>query len=221
MSISRLNGVSAVIVLAGLALAWWYYPQLPDPVPTHWNAAGEVDGWTSKPWGVWLFPAISSGLLLMFLVLPVISPKGFRLEQSRKAYDSVVFIFLGFMVGVQLFTYRSAISGGQELVKFVPMAIGLLFVVLGNYIGKFQKNFFVGIRTPWTLASDRVWNRTHRLGGYVFMIGGVLIMLSGVFNAPVGFFIAVAIGVALIPTIYSLVIYKQLEGFDGQDNSDE
>lgn len=217
MKISRLNWVSMGLVGLSFALAAWYYPQLPDPVPTHWNAAGQADDYTAKPWGVILFPLINAGLMLMFLVIPVISPKGFRLEQSRKAYDSVIFIFVGFMLGVQLFSYRSAISGGQELVKFIPMAIGLLFMVLGNYMGKFQKNFFVGIRTPWTLASDLVWNRTHRLGGYVFMIGGAFIMLTGIFHLPVGFFIFTVLAIALIPTVYSLVIYKQLEGFDDPD----
>ena len=217
MRISRLNWVSIALVSLSFGLAAWYYPVLPDPVPTHWNAAGQADDYTAKPWGVWLLPLINAALMLMFLVIPVISPKGFRLEQSRKAYDSVIFIFVGFILGVQLFSYRSAISGGQELVKFIPMAIGLLFMVLGNYMGKFQKNFFVGIRTPWTLASDQVWNRTHRLGGYVFMIGGALIMLVGIFELPVGFFISTALAIGLIPAVYSLVIYKQLEGFDDPD----
>jgi uncharacterized membrane protein len=209
------------MVLLGFAIAAWYYPQLPDPVPTHWNAAGDVDGWTAKPWGVWLLPVINAALMAMFVVIPLISPKGFRLEQSRKAFDSVVLVFVVFMLGVQIFSYRSAISGGQELVKFVPMAIGLLFIILGNYMGKFQKNFFIGIRTPWTLASDQVWNRTHRLGSYVFMIGGVFMMLAGILEATVGFFIVIAIAIAMIPTVYSLVIYRQLEGFSPNDENDD
>ncbi|MBT8062676.1 MAG: SdpI family protein [Gammaproteobacteria bacterium] len=217
MKLSRLNWMTGMVLVTMFAIAAWYMPQLPDPVPTHWNAAGEVDGWTPKPWGVWLLPVISMATFVVLLVLPVISPKGFRLEQSRKAYDVVIFVVVCFMALTEVFSFRSAVSGGQELMQFVPVAIGMLFLVLGNYLGKFQKNFFVGIRTPWTLASDEVWNRTHRLGGYVFMAGGAVIIVTGLLGLGVEWFVATAILVALIPTVYSLLLYRRLEGFDDND----
>lgn len=219
MKLSRLNWVTGGVLAVMFALAAWYFPQLPDPVPTHWNAAGEVDGWTPKPWGVWLMPVLSLGTFLVLLVFPVISPKGFRLEQSRRAYDIVLFVVVCFMALTQLFSFRSAISGGQELMQFVPVAVGMLFLVLGNYLGKFQKNFFIGIRTPWTLASDEVWNRTHRLGGYMFMAGGVVIIFSGLLGLGVEWFIATVIVIAVIPTLYSLLLYRRLEGFDSNDQA--
>ena len=219
MKLSRLNWVTGGVLAVMFALAAWYFPQLPDPVPTHWNAAGEVDGWTPKPWGVWLMPVITLGTFLVLLVLPFISPKGFRLEQSRRAYDIVLFVVVCFLALTQLFSFRSAISGGQELTQFVPVAVGMLFLVLGNYLGKFQKNFFVGIRTPWTLASDEVWNRTHRLAGYMFMTGGVVIMLTGLLGLGVEWFIATVIVITIIPALYSLLLYRRLEGFDSNDQA--
>lgn len=219
MKLSRLNWVTGGVLVLMFGMAAWYSPLLPDPVPTHWNAAGEVDGWTPKPWGVWLLPLISLGTFMVLLVLPVISPKGFRLEQSRKAYDIVLFVVVCFMALTQLFSFRSAVSGGQELMQFVPVAVGMLFLVLGNYLGKFQKNFFIGIRTPWTLASDEVWNRTHRLAGYLFMAGGAVIILTGLLGLGVEWFIGTVIVIAVIPALYSLVLYRQLEGFDPGDQA--
>lgn len=213
MNISRLNWVSIALALAMFGVAAWYYPQLPDPVPTHWNAAGEVDGWTGKPWGVYLFPVITLGLVMLLMVLPVISPRGFRLDSARRVYDIVIFALAAFMAVIEFYSFRSAIHGAESLTRAVPMMVGFLFIVLGNYLGKFPKNFFVGIRTPWTLASDVVWNRTHRLGGYVFMLAGLVILLTGIFSMPPWVLITAALGAALVPAVYSLVLYKRLHGF--------
>ena len=214
MKLSRMNWMSVLTVLAGFVLAAWYGPSLPDPVPTHFNAFGEVDGWTPKPWGVWMLPLIEAGLLGVLLILPAISPRGFRLEQSRRAFDIVVFVVVIFMLLVQWFSYRAAISGeAGDITRWVPVGIGFLFLILGNYLGKFQKNFFVGIRTPWTLASDEVWNRTHRLAGFLFMIGGVLMVLIGLLELDLRLLMGVAIAAALVPVLYSFILYRRLEGF--------
>lgn len=213
MNVSRLNWVSIGVVLLMFAVAAWYYPSLPDSVPTHWNAAGEADGWTPKPWGAYLIPVIALGSILVLLVLPVISPRGFRLDAARRAYDIVIFALAAFLAVIEVYSFRSAIHGAENLSRAVPMLIGFLLIVLGNYLGKFPKNFFVGIRTPWALASDVVWNRTHRLGGYLFMLGGLLILLSGLFDSPPWVMITVVIVVALVPAAYSLVLYRKLHGF--------
>lgn len=219
MKVSRLNWASLAVIAITAGIAAWYYPILPDPVPTHWNANSQVDGWTPKPWGVWLMPVINLGVFLLLFILPAISPRGFRLEQSRRAFDIVIFVMICFLALVQMFSFRSAMSQGTELARFVPVGVGMLFLILGNYLGKFQKNFFIGIRTPWTLASDEVWNRTHRLGGYVFMVGGLLIIVIGLAGLPVQWFVATAVLVALIPTLYSFIAYRRLEGF-GNDEGD-
>jgi uncharacterized membrane protein len=218
MKITRLNGVSIALALVMFGIAAWFYPHLPDPVPTHWNAAGEVNGWTPKPWGVLVFPVMTLGLIAVLLVLPVISPRGFRLDSARRVYDIVIFIVAAFMAVVQVYTYRSAIAGGSDLVVAVPVMVGLLFMALGNYLGKFPKNFFVGIRTPWTLASDVVWARTHRLAGWLFIVAGLAIVIGAFFGSPPWLMITAIAAAAAIPFLYSLFLYRRLEGFRPEDD---
>ena len=218
MKITRLNWLTLLVALAMFGVAAWYYPALPDPVPTHWNAAGEVDGWTPKPWGVWLFPMITLGIMAILMLLPVVSPKGFRLDSARRAYDIVIFIIAGFMVAVQVYSYRSALTGGSELVRVVPVLVGVLFTALGNYLAKFPKNFFVGIRTPWTLANDVVWARTHRLAGWLFTAAGLVIVIGAFFSSPPGLMISAIMVAALVPVVYSLILYRKLEGFEPEED---
>lgn len=219
MKLTRMNVLGLLPVALMVLLALALQERLPDPVPTHWDLSGNVDDWTAKPWGVWLYPAFGAGLWLLFLLLPVISPRGFRLEPARRAYDIVAFVLLAFMAALQGFAYLTALGQGPGASRFVPLAVGGLFIVLGNYLGKFPRNFFIGIRTPWTLANDEVWNRTHRLGGWTFMAGGLLIMASALFGSLAWVLPVSVVLAAGIPLLYSLWLYRKLEGFraDEQD----
>ncbi len=199
MTINRINWISLVLVGVMFAVAAWVYPMLPDPVPSHWNVAGEVDGWMPKPWGVLVMPLVALGLWVMFAVLPFISPKGFRLEPARRAYDIIWFVMILFLGAVQGIVYLEALGrGGPGVEQIVPLMTGGLFILIGNYLNKFPKNFFVGIRTPWTLASDEVWNRTHRLGSWIFIAAGVLIAASAFLPGAMNVLIVVVVVVALV-----------------------
>lgn len=213
MKLSRLNILALVLIAMTVVVSALFQADLPDPVPTHWNAAGEVDGWTPKPWGVWLWPALTAGLYALLLVLPWISPKGFRLDSARRVYDIVAFVLVAFLAAIQLTAFLDALGKGPGVAALVPVLLGLLFIVLGNYLGKFPKNFFVGIRTPWTLASDEVWNRTHRLGGWLFMGAGALLFGSAFFGFSRLVVIAVVAVTAAVPLLYSLFLYRKLHGF--------
>lgn len=217
MKISRLNVISLAAVGAMVALATLFYPSLPDPMPSHWNLAGEVDGWLPKPWGVWVFPLVGTAMWGLFALLPMISPKGFRLEPARRAYDIIWFVMICFMGGVQLAVFLQALGhGGPGIELVVPLMTGGLFVLVGNYLSKFPRNFFVGIRTPWTLASEEVWNRTHRVGGWIFMGAGVLIALSPFVHFAMPLLVTAVIIAALVPVLYSYLLYRRLEGFNGE-----
>lgn len=219
MKLTRLNGFALLTILAMFVVAYFYYPALPDPVPTHWNGAGEIDGWTAKPWGVWVFPLIALLMTTIMFILPVVSPKGFRLDSARKAFDIVILILALFMLVVEVLSFRAAINGSENLMMSIPVLVGVLFIGLGNYLGKFPKNFFVGIRTPWTLASDEVWDKTHRLAGYLFIFAGLGVVSTAFFRSPEWVIIVLIAVAALIPAVYSFVLYRKLHGFK-EDNSD-
>lgn len=211
------------LILAAFAVALWFYPQLPNPVPSHWDAAGHINGYLPKPWGVIVLPLMMVGLWLILWVLPSISPKGFRLDTFLPVYGIISLAILAVLFVVMVVTLLAARGSQLPVQRIAPIVIGLLLLVLGNYFGKIRKNFFVGIRTPWTLASDEVWTRTHRLGGWLFVIGGLIIAAAGLV-APAhlvpGIVIAVVIVVSLVTVGGSYVIYRRVEGFRDENRED-
>lgn len=204
-----------LLVLAAFALVATQYPSLPDPMPTHWNAAGRVDGWMPKFWGAYLFPLIMAAMWLLFLVLPKISPRGFEMEPFLRAWGVLKITILALVAWVGVLVLRAARHEGELSQAAIFCALGILFAVIGNVLGKVTRNFFVGIRTPWTLASEEVWYRTHRLAGKLFVAAGLFIAaasLAGIRLWPL--FVALAIA-GLVPVVYSYVIYRRLESVPG------
>ncbi len=202
-----------LVLLATWILAFIYEPKLPEQVPTHWNIDGEIDGYMSKPWGVYLLPIISTVTSLLLMFLPVVAPKGFKLDAARNVYEIIVLVVAVFMLGVMLLSFHAALDKSTDMNQWMMVGMGTLFVVLGNYLSKVPKNFFLGIRTPWTLASDEVWYKTHRLGSWIFVLVGVLVIVGGFLSWPFNWMIGLLIAAGLIPFFYSLVIYKKIEGF--------
>ena len=209
----RLSDVLGFLfVVAGFAVVGVAYPGLPDPMPSHWNAAGQVNGWLPKFWGAFLLPIMMAVLWLVFLVLPRISPRGFEMEPFLKAWGVLKVTVLGLLLLLDVQILRAARHSGELSQTAVFAGMGVLFIVIGNLLGKVTRNFFVGIRTPWTLASEEVWYRTHRLAGKLFVLAGIVVAA----NALIGFKLwtmMAAIGLAaLIPVVYSYVVYKRIEG---------
>ena len=168
----RLSDVLGFLfVLAGFAIVALAYPALPDPMPSHWNAAGQVNGWLPKFWGSLLLPIITAALWLIFLVLPRISPRGFEMEPFLRAWGVLKVTVLGLNLLLEVLILRAVTHSGELSQTAIFVGLGILFVVIGNLLGKVTRNFFVGIRTPWTLANEEVWYRTHRLAGKLFVVG--------------------------------------------------
>ncbi len=213
MKIRNAHWLGLLLISAFWGLAFWYDPWLPEIMPTHWNIHGEADGFMRKPWGVYIFPLIASGLAVLLYVLPVIAPKGFRLEPAQRAYDIIVLVLLVFLLAVMLLVFENARGNELSMNRWIPASIGALVAVLGNYVSKFPKNFFVGIRTPWTLASDEVWFRTHRLASWLMIIGGLTMALLSWLGVPSWWPIAVLLGAMLFPVGYSLWLYRRIHGF--------
>ncbi|HRP85977.1 MAG TPA: SdpI family protein [Gammaproteobacteria bacterium] len=214
MSARLTQWISLGLVLAALAVSAALYGDLPSQVATHFNAAGEPDGWSDRPTAALMMPAIMAGLWLMLWVLPKISPQGWRVEPFADVWSRCQLAIIAFMLLVHVGVLGHAVGWwGADLGGMVMIGVGLLFATLGNYLGKTTRNFFLGIRTPWTLASDEVWRRTHRLGGWLMVGAGVALMVMG-FTGVHELAIAVVIGVAvLVPAIYSFFAYRSIEGF--------
>jgi len=207
-----------IMVLIAFAATGILYPSLPDPMPSHWNAAGEVDGYMALPWGALIFPLVMLGLWLLFLAMPAISPRGFRMSRFMGVYATIVNTLLAFLLLIAGAVMAAGLGYAVDISRIVPIGVGVLFVVIGNYLGKTTRNFFLGIRTPWTLASDEVWRRTHRLAGWLFVLAGIIIAATGVFKVTwVWLFLVAALGAALVPVVYSFFAYRQLEGFSDDD----
>jgi Predicted integral membrane protein len=201
-----------VLIIAAVVLSIAVYSRLPANIPKHWNAAGEIDGYAPKATGAFLIPAAMLVLAGVFAALPAISPSGFEIEQRSRAYRAIFLTILVFMLGLHVFILLSAMNMMRSSSVLLPLLLGALFVILGNYLPKVRRNFFIGIRTPWTLADEDVWFRTHRLGGVVFVVSGVLLMAVGPFlhGRAASIFLPGLVGLAaLILVVYSFVIYRR------------
>ena len=219
MTTLRANIICLFFIGIAVAVAAYLYPGLPEQIPTHWNVRGEVDGYTAKPWGVVILPATTVFMFIIMRLIPVISPRGYRTDKFVDVVNVFTVVLVGFSSGIAVLVLLAANGQNVPVNEIIFASIGLLFVVLGNYMGKVRKNFFIGIRTPWTLASDEVWSRTHRVGGRVFMLLGLFMIANSFLPAPVEWLIGTILVAALGLVVYSFVIYRKIEGFT--DDSDD
>ncbi len=197
-----------LILAAAIISSFYFYSHFPEKVPTHWNFAGEVDDWGSRAIA-FIIPAVMVIMYVLFMVLPFLDPKKEKYEQFSKVYHVFKDIIILFMAIIYFATSLNALGYNLPIGIIVPVGVGLLFIIIGNYMGKIKSNWFVGIRTPWTLSSEEVWNKTHRFGGKMFMLGGVLIAIDAFL--PINYRLAVfmaAIILVLLGTVgYSYLIY--------------
>jgi uncharacterized membrane protein len=213
MRINRANLLNLGLVVLSFALARGFYGRLPASIPIHWDGRGDVSGFAPKQWGAFLMPAAMACTYLLLTVIPRISPRGFGVESFRRVYQIFETAILAFLLLVTVLILSAGAGAKIPMDRAIYAGVGLLFVVLGNFMGKITKNFFVGIRTPWTLASDEVWLRTHRLGGRLFVVAGVGLLACGLLGGgPIPLLAAVAIAGG-IPVIYSYLLYRRIEGF--------
>ncbi|HEY7113780.1 MAG TPA: SdpI family protein [Thermoanaerobaculia bacterium] len=199
-----------LLVLAGFAYAAAMSARLPDRIASHWDAAGRVNGTMPKPWGVFIVPLAMLFLWVLFLVLPRLSPRGFEMESFAAPWAFLTDAILAFMLFVEVLTLNAAETHANLSPRPIIAAVGLLFAVIGATFGRFSRNFFAGIRTPWTLASEEVWDRTHRLGSKVFVIVGLAVAAAAVLDVNFWAIVALLLLGPLVPVVYSYVIYRRL-----------
>jgi len=198
------------LVLLSFILSIYFYPQVPEQMATHWNSQGEVDGYMSKLWGLFFMPLVITGLVIMFLAIPKIDPRKENIAKFRKYYDGFIVIVVLFMVAVHLQTVLWNIGIRINPNAMLPLGIGLLFYYMGILTENAERNWFIGIRTPWTLSSEKVWKRTNRLGGKLFRIAGIAAVFGAFFPEFAIYFILVpVIAVSGFSVIYSYIEYQK------------
>src|SRR5262245_15842891 len=167
--------------MVGLALASW--SGAPERIPVHWNFAGHVDRYGGRFEGLFGFPLAALALYLVLLLLPRLDPGRANYARFAGAYNvlrtGILVLFAGFQVLVLLAVHGKPLEFGATL----PVLAGAMFILLGNLLGKIRPNWFMGIRTPWTLSSKQSWTKTHRLGGWLFVAAGLVCVASGLLRA--------------------------------------
>jgi len=202
--------VVLALVLVSFILSAAFYPQMPERVASHWNAQGQVDGTMSRFWGLFLMPLILVGLALLFIAIPRIDPQKANIEQFRKYYDGFIVLILLFMLAIhcQVILWNIGIRISPTIT--LPIGLGLLYFYAGILLENAKRNWFIGIRTPWTLSNETVWEKTHKIGGKLFKLAGVIALVGVFFQRYAFFFILVpVILVTLYTTVYSYFEYQK------------
>jgi uncharacterized membrane protein len=208
-------GLLVVAFAAGFSL--WAYPQLPPLVATHFDLQGTPNGWSSRPFAALLVPALGIVVALVFTALPKIDPRGANYAKFGPTYWTIANAVLVFLAAVHVLMLGKALGWPIDMNRVLPLGVGGLFVLLGNLMTRIRPNWFVGIRTPWTLSSDTVWRKTHRFGGAAFVIAGLCIAASALLDAPWALPVSLGVGgvAGLGSVVYSYVLWKGEQGAGG------
>ncbi len=204
------------LVIAALALivSIWAYPQLPPTIATHWNVRGTADGFSGRATAVLIMPLVIIGLTGLFNVLPKLDPRRANYAKFIDTYWLIANAVILFILIGHGMIVATGLGVPVKIDRFMPIGVGLLFIVLGNFLTRVEPNWFIGIRTPWTLSSDTVWRKTHRTGGWLMVVGG-FVLAASVF-LPHGAFLPLLIAailiVAVIPVVQSYVLWKREQG---------
>lgn len=216
-------------ILAMMALVTAYtWMQIPagERIPSHWNAAGEIDGYSSKAFGLLLTPVIALGLTALFAIIPRIDPKGANILRSWPAYRATWGMMMIFMLAVQMFICLTAMGIDVRVGTFIPVGVGVLFLIMGYYMSHIKPNFMFGVRTPWTITSDLSWTKTHQLAGWLFAVLGAIMILGPILLKGEAWVWLMMIGIVvlLVATFpYSYIVWKndpnreQMKHDDGPD----
>ena len=198
--------ITSIIILLPMVAGLILWNRLPEQVPFHWNAAGEIDGWASKPVAVFAPSAVMLALQWLCMLVTSTDPK--KQNHPQKVISLVLWLNPLLTVFISTLMYASALGGSVRVEMLTPILLGVFFIAIGNYMPKCKQNYTIGIKIPWTLASEENWNKTHRFSSYVWVAGGFVMMLSG-FLGSVWIFLIIALVMVFVPLIYSFVLHKK------------
>ncbi len=208
-----------IIVMLGLSLGAMPHLAGDGQFATHWNIKGEADGFGSRAMVLWLIPGIAAGMAVLIAILPLIDPRRKNLLRSSLPY------LIAWIGSLMVLTFAHAmlvlnavgtvnladVSNGPGLLRWISVVVGAFMATLGAVMGKMRPNWFMGVRTPWTLSSDLSWDKTHRLTGWLFMLTGLATVVAALFLIPRWAFVCMSVGIALSVVIaigYSFLVWK-------------
>ena len=210
MPVPKREIIILLIILASIAVSLYAYPIVPEQMTSHWNAAGQVNGYIPKLLGLALMPVISIGAFLLFLVIPRIDPLRRNIAKFRAYFDIFIVMMMLFLLYLHGVLILANIGFTFNMMQVLAPALGAVFYYSGVLIGHAKKNWSIGIRTPWTMSSERVWNKTHKIGGKLFKAAGIIAFLGIFFPDYAILLIFVPVVAVLVYTfVYSYVLYQK------------
>ena len=198
--------ICSIITILPIFIGLILWNQLPEQMPTHWNAAGEVDGWSSKPFAIFGLPLIMLGAQWLCVLGTLADPK--KANHPDKVLHLVFWIIPVLSVVLNAVTIAAALGKEVRMEVFMPILIGLILTIVGNYMPKCKQNYTIGIKIPWTLNSEENWNRTHRFAGWLWTFSGVGIMATGFFGG-VWIFLPIVFLMVFAPIVYSFLLFRK------------
>ena len=198
------------IILLSFVISFYFYPQMPEKMASHWNTQGQVDSYLSKFWGLFLMPFVLMGIFLLFLLIPKIDPLKANIEKFRKYFDGFIVLIILFLFYIYILAILWNLGKRFDMTCLLIPALVVLFYCIGILLGKAKRNWFIGIRTPWTLSSDKVWQKTHQIGAKLFKIAGVIAVFGFFFpNQAIFFMVGPVILFSFYLIIYSYFAYQK------------
>ncbi|MFA6552097.1 MAG: DUF1648 domain-containing protein [Candidatus Paceibacterota bacterium] len=203
--------IPLISIVTSIIIGLYFYPLLPAEVASHWGASGEVNGYMSKFWGVFLMPIISIILYAIFIIVPKIDPKKANIEKFRNTFDRFIAVLFVFLLYIYTLTIMWNAGFVFNMTTWLLPSLSPVFFAAGDLIGKSEPNWTIGIRTPWTLSNEEVWRKTHALGGKLFKWIAIFPILGAFFSGAMVFWLVIAsiLIVSIFLVLYSYLVFKK------------
>jgi len=198
------------LLVLTMAIGVYFYQSLPERVPTHWNIHNQVDQYGSKWTSLVMGPGMVLFDIFLTLMLPKISPKNFEIDKFETTFSLAMVMVTIMMVLLSILILQVTAGSHIDIGQWMMVIMFGFFAFIGNIMGKVQRNFFMGVRTPWTIASEPVWDATHRLAGRLWVVGGILGVVASLLGAPMMFSIVFLLVISLYPVLASYFIYQKI-----------
>jgi len=208
----KTNFIILLTIIISFIMGVYLYSLMPLEMASHWNSQGEVDGYLPVFWGLFLIPLISLGVFIFFLLIPKIDPLTKNIEKFREYFDWFILLIILFLLYIHSLSIYWNLGYRFNMGKMVVPALAILLFSIGIVLKKSKRNWFLGIRTPWTLSNDIVWDKTHKMGSKLFKLAAVIILLA-MFSPQYSIWMILIpiIVIAIYLVIYSYFEYKQIK----------